>query len=337
MQRSIKIVFTLFLSLLTSFPVLADGGLVAFYKVAVLPGPLSDIEQKIENALVATKNAQGQSQTPFIIVGKYHPKKSTDKLVISFTRSDLINITSQMGDYAILASVLKVAVQKEIDENGNETGKFEVSLLNPEYMFYAYLRNNINSKNETQLTEISEDAKFALYNIPNAFFFPLVTSSLSENELKNYRFMVKYPGFEDMIELKKFNSLNQAVSITLKNLRARKNGTMHAYFLVPKDFDKLPGEKPGEISRILPAGSNIAVAGIGLVDQRIGESKFLPVLGEEHLAALPYEIIFSHNSAKMLNGRYRFPLFWSNIDMQQLRKIYKTPLDIEETFKSLMD
>jgi len=337
MQRSIRIAFTLFLSLLTSFSVFADGGLVAFYKVAVLPGPLSDIEQKIENSLTATKNIQGQSQTPFIIVGKYHPQKSIDKLVISFTRSDLIDITSQMGDYAILASVLKVAVQKEIDENGKETGKFEVSLLNPEYMFYAYLRNNINSKNETQLTEISEEAKFALYNLPNAMFFPLVTSSLSENELKSYRFMVKYPGFEDMVQLKKFNSLKQTVSITLKNIRARKNGTIHAYFLVPKDFAQLPGEKTGEISRVLPAGSNIAVAGIGLVDQRIGESKFLPILGEEHLAALPYEIIFSHNSAKMLNGRYRFPLFWSEINMQQLRKIYKTPLDIEETFKALVN
>ncbi len=208
----------------------ADGGLVAFYKVAVLPNTVEETEVIIEKALTATKDVRGNIQTPFIIVGKYHPEKSADKLVISFTRRDLIEITAKIGDFATLAAVLKIAVQKEKDESGKETGNVVVSLLNPEYLFYAYLRNHINSTNETALAGISEDTKFALLNLPGVMFFPLITSSLSENELKNFRFMVRYPGFEDMIHLKKFNVFQQAVSTTLRNLHARKNGAVQAFF-----------------------------------------------------------------------------------------------------------
>ncbi|NJO88307.1 MAG: hypothetical protein HC831_04550 [Chloroflexia bacterium] len=278
--------------------VLADGGLVAFYKLGIQQGSISEVKAKIEGAL----NADG-----FEVIGSYHPAKNDSLLVVAYTRQDLIDLTLKISDRGIMAAVMRIGLV----QIGNDV---EISLLNPEYIFYAYLRDHAK-KYEIELNQISLDIKAALFEISTEFK-PFITSSLTERELKEFRFLVRNPGFDDVVELMEFSSFENGVETIRKNLQARKDGTFKVYEMV---FEE----------------RKIAIFGIGLLDIRKGEANFLEKLGISHLAALPYELVLIDTSATILHGKYRFPLYWSDLSMTEYRKIYKTPRDIEETMKAI--
>jgi hypothetical protein len=287
----------IFVTLLTS-SASADGGLVAFYKLGVLEGNISEIKDKIEEALNADN---------FEVIGSYHPAKDDSLMVITYTRQDLIDLTLKIGDRGIMAAVMRIGLVQK--------GKYvEISLLNPEYIFYAYLRDNAK-RYEIELNQISLDIKLALFEI-STDFKPFITSSLTERELKEFKFLVRNPGFEDVVELVEFSSFENGVETIRRNLQARKDGTFKVYEMV---FEE----------------RKIAIFGIGLQDIRKGEANFLEKLGKSHLAALPYELVLIDTSATILHGKYRFPLYWSDLSMTEYRKIYKTPRDIEETMKAI--
>jgi len=192
--------------------------------------------------------------------------------------------------------------------------KVEISLLNPEYIFYAYLRD-ATKKFEIELSQISLDIKIALRDISSEFV-PYITSSLSDRELKEFRYLVRHPSFDDHITIKKFKTFEQGLKTIRTNLQARRAETIKVYELV---YDK----------------EKIALFGVGLLNKRKGEANFLSKLGESHLAALPYELILIDTTATILHGKYRFPLYWSDLTMKEYRLIYKTPRDIEETMKAI--
>ena len=295
-QKKILLIFYLLTTISTT--AFADGGLIAFYKLGTHKGSISDIELKIEQALKADS---------FKIIGNYHPAKDKDLLVIAFTRTDLVNLTLKIGDRGVMASIMRIGLIQRNDS-------VEISLLNPEYIFYAYLRDD-SKRHEIELNQISLDIKIALFKISTEFK-PFITSSLTERELKEFRFLVRNPSFDDVIELVRFRSFKHGVETIRKNLQARKDGTYKVYEMVFND-------------------RKIAIFGIGLHDLRKGEANFLMKLGKSHLAALPYELVLIGNSATILHGKYRFPLYWSDLSMTEYRKIYKTPRDIEETMKAI--
>ena len=293
-----RVVTSFFIIIFFQSAISADGGLVAFYKLGERNGSIEQVLKKIEKALGKEK---------FEILGNYHPAKDPNLLVLTFTRQDLIDLTLKISDRGIMASIMRIGlVQKG--------KKVEISLLNPEYIFYAYLRDG-SKKYEIELNQISLDIKTALLKISNEFK-PFITSSLTERELKEFRFLVRHPSFDDVIEVMKFDSFEHGVETVEKNLQARKDGTYKVYEMVFKE-------------------RKIALFGIGLMDLRKGEADFLSKLGKSHLAALPYELILIDNKAIILHGKYRFPLYWSDLSMTEYRKIYKTHRDIEETMKAI--
>jgi len=79
----------------------------------------------------------------------------------------------------------------------------------------------------------------------------------------------------------------------------------------------------------------VTVYGVGLLDSKKGENHFLPIIGEEHIAAMPYEIIIQNKTASLLHVRFRIALYYHNLTMGTFIKIMSTPSYIEETFKSL--
>lgn len=293
-----KLITTYLFVFITNMLVFADGGLVAFYKLGIQHGSIEEYQLKIREAL---------ANDSFEIIGSYHPAKDDSLMVLTFTRRDLVDITLEIGNRAIMASIMRVGlVQKD--------STVEISLLNPEYIFFAYLQDNAK-KYEIELNQISLDVKMALMGIGDEFT-PFITSSLTERELMEFRFLVRNPGFDDSIEVMKFDSFEQGVETINRNLQARKDGTFKVYEMV---FNK----------------RKIAIFGIGLLDLRKGEASFLDKLGKSHLAALPYELVLVENTATILHGKYRFPLYWSDLSMSEYRKIYKTPRDIEETMKAI--
>ncbi len=73
------------------------------------------------------------------------------------------------------------------------------------------------------------------------------------------------------------------------------------------------------------------------MDKENGEAEFLPIIGEENIAAMPYEIILQNNTVTMLPGRYRIALSWPDLSMGTFMKIMSTPNDIKDMMKSLTE
>lgn len=92
-----------------------------------------------------------------------------------------------------------------------------------------------------------------------------------------------------------------------------------------------------KVYELVRKDKNAAVFGIALLDPEIGEAHFLPIIGEKHVAVMPYEIILQGKEATMLNGRYRIALHWPELTMGIFTQIMTTPGNIEETFEKIVE
>lgn len=270
----------------------------AYFTVATVPESIEDAAKNVKTAL---------QSGGFEIIGDYHPENNVDLYVIVFTRNDLKNITFNIHEGGALAAALKVGLIRK-------DSKTIVSLLNPEYLFYGYLRENV--KDYSELNKISDDTKTALKSIGTDF--EPFGGELSLKKLKKYHYMVGMPYFDDMVKLKEFPSFNDGVKTIKKNLQENIGSTYKVYELINKE-------------------KRIAVFGVGLISSVDGEAKFLPIIGEDHIAAMPYEIILTGNNASMLHGRFRIAFHWPELTMGTFTKIMSTPGKIEDFMKELME
>lgn len=124
------------------------------------------------------------------------------------------------------------------------------------------------------------------------------------------------PYFTNPVELNEYTSFDEGLKIIEQNLKANKGGTQLVYKLV------YPNEK-------------VAVFGVGLLEVEEGEPRFMPIIGEDHLAALPYEMILQGKQLTMLHGKYRIALHWPELTMGTFMKIMSTPGDIKDTLEAL--
>lgn len=269
-----------------------DGKLSPFYKLN--PTENLEFEQtkiNVENAFI------GKS---FKLIGAYQPENNENFNVLCFSRNDLSELCIKSEDRGALASVIRVGIAKK-------EGKVNLSLLNPQYVFCAYL-SNYESDNKG-LMVIVNDAKAAITSLGGEL--EVFGGALTEKALKKYHYKMMMPYFKDPVELNTFNSFEEGLATILKNLENRKGGTQLVYEQVFAD-------------------KKIAVFGVGLMDSEDGESEFLPIIGEDHIAAMPYEIILQGNEATMLHGKYRFALYWPELTMGTFMKIMSTPGNVED-------
>ena len=242
----------------------------------------------------------------FTFLGSYHPAGDNNMTVLAFTRDDLKKMTFSLDERGALAAVLKAGILRK-------NGKTEISVVNPLYMFYAYLRENVRDyspyrKISRSFTSVLED-----YGTPEPF-----GEALEVSKLKKYHYMMGMPYFDDPVDLRTFGSFEQGVKTIRHNLESGKSGTVKVYELVDQ-------------------GKKTAVFGVGLLDPEEGEKHFLPIIGESHLAAMPYEIILQGKKATMLHGRFRFALYWPGLTMKTFTKIMSTPGDVEDMLESLTE
>jgi len=280
-------------------PAWAAEGLSPYLKVGVLSTPADEAAQKVADAL-----ASGG----FIVIGQYHPEKKPNLVVVAYTRKDLQDMVVKVGDRGLLAAVLKAGVR----EDG---GKSTVSMVNPEYLFRGYLMKGFDA-NRDELLKVASDAKQALKSV-GVEFAPF-GGIMPAKELQHYHYMLGMEYFDDPVKLKKFSSFEEGMQTITKNLSDGKGSTASAYTLIDE-------------------GSKSAVFGVALGDPKTGEQFFLPIIGEDHVAAMPYEIILSGNTATMLHGRFRIALHWPALTMGTFTKIISTPGDIEKTMRFLTE
>lgn len=275
------------------------GGLNAFYRVGTYQGTVADAGKAVSAALAS-------GEVPFQILGSYNPGKDPKLMVIAFTRPDLQEICLKV-DQGILASVMRIGLRE------TAVGQVEISLINPDFLFYAYLREAYEEY-QIDLSPISMDIRMALIEMGQQFM-PF-GGSATEMELQRFRFTPSAPGFNEPVEIHTFASFEQAVATIEGNLRQRKGGAVQVFKQVHSQ-------------------QQVAIYGIGLGDERTGDNFILSKLGNENVAALPYELVVMGKRAFILHAKYRLPLFWLDVSVRGHQQLYRTPRDIEELMKQL--
>lgn len=266
-------------------------------------GESSNSIQQVSQSII-----QALKDNSFTVLGTYNPAEKSSLGVIAFTRSDLKNTVIKVADRGALAAIMKIGLVK----NGQN---IVISYTNPDYLLRAYLPLNYNTYKGT-FDKFSKDLKNALSTIGDDF--TPFGGTVEADKLSKYHYKIMMPYFTDPIELAEFNSFEEGLAVIEKNLKAKKGNTQEVY-------------------RLIYGNEKVAVFGIGLRNKEEGESHFLPIIGEEHAAALPYEIILQDNRVTMLHGKYRIALHWPDLTMGTFMKIMSTPGDIEDALEALCE
>jgi hypothetical protein len=289
--------------IITSLLVWSCGQLLAqplspYFKVAEMETSLQEAAEQVENTV---------TNAGYEVIGSYHPAQNENFYVVCFTNKELKDLSLEFPDRGALAATMKAGFV-------SENGKVTLTLLNPEYMFLAYWGEQLNGQ-EKKLKEASEKVK-------NVFkqFGTLQNYGGEEDadDLPHYHYMMMMPYFDEPEELATFDSFEEGLKIIRDNLNSGKGKTQKVYELVFPEKE-------------------IAVFGVGLWDEETGEAHFLPIVGEGHIANLPYEIILQGKDATMLAGKYRIALFWPELSMGTFMKIKSTPGDIEDIMEGLTE
>ncbi len=255
------------------------------------------------NSTVTNLNTEIQNllkDNGYNVIGEYNVAGKADMHVICFTSDDLIRICGVFEDRGALASVLKIGLRKD----GAQT---EISLLNPNYMFYAYFGEDYKIE-APNIKAIDEKIKSVL-TTKYGNFTPF-GGALTSNELEGYHYAVMMPYFEEPVSLEEYKSFEAGLDFIKGKLAVSKDVKL--------------------VYQQINAAKKTAVFGLALASAEKGEGVFLPIIGERHLAAMPYEIILQGNEVTMLHGRYRFALYWPELTMGTFTKIMSTPGDVED-------
>ncbi len=244
----------------------------------------------------------------FTVLGSYNPSNKSTLKVIAFTKNDLKNTVIKVADRGALSATMKVGLVKKND-------KIIISYTNPDYILRAYLPNDYNRFQST-FVNFSNDLRKTMSALGNEFI-PF-GGTVEADKLGKYHYKIMMPYFSDPVELREFSSFKEGLKVITNNLNINKNNTKEVFKLVYNNEE-------------------VAVFGVALQSKENGEAYFLPKIGEDHVAALPYEIILQGNKATMLHGKYRLALHWPELTMGTFMKIMSTPGDIEDTLESLCE
>ncbi|WP_299157855.1 hypothetical protein [uncultured Eudoraea sp.] len=260
----------------------------------------NSIQQVSEDVLTALR------ENSFTILGTYNPSNKNSLKVIVFTRPDIKNTVVKVADRGALAAALKIGLVQKNDI-------VSISYTNPDYFFRAYLRDSYD-QNKFTFDKFSKDLRTAFASVGNDF--TPFGGALEADKLKKYHYKIMMPYFTDPVTLNEFSSFEEGLRVIEANLKAGKGETLQVY-------------------KILYTDEKVAVFGVGLRSKEDGEAHFLPIIGEDHIAAMPYEIILQGKTATMLHGKYRIALSWPDLTMGTFMKIMSTPGDIEDTLEGL--
>lgn len=285
-------------SMLLMLGVVFVSAISPYIRVAEMSGSMDESIGEVSTVL---------DKAGYNLIGQYQPGSNPDLYVLVFTSDKLIRFSQKSNDRGLLASALKVGFQKA-------EGKIAVSIVNPEYLFYAYFRELMEEDSfKSEALQISNEIKSSMAGV-GKLMNPF-GGDLSPEKLIKYRYMAGMPTFEKAVELAEFGSFEQGKTAIQKGLSA--------------------GGATVKVFEIIDDAGKTAVYGVGLKNKEEGEAHFLPIIGESHVAAMPYEIVLQGNKATMLHGRFRFALHWPELTMGTFMKIKSSPGDVEDALKGL--
>ena len=239
----------------------------------------------------------------FKVIGEYNPANNLKHKVIIFTSDNLKKFSTEFEDRGTLGAVLRIGL---IEKNGKTT----VSIANPIYMFNAYWGKDARTNQRLTMKTLSNKALTILGNDLSPF-----GGEMEEKDLAKYHYKMMMPYFDDPINLASYSSFAEGTSKIEANLKSGKGNTKLVY-------------------RLNFPGKDIVVYGVALEGDK-GEKGFLNKIGDDHIAAMPYEIIIQGKEATMLHGKYRLALYWPKLSMGQFMDIMSTPGNIEDALEAV--
>lgn len=293
-----RVKFTVLLIILFLSPRIFAQKYAPYINFIVEKQKTEELQLKVEQAL-KSKN--------FVIEGHYSPADNPDNILVLFSRQSVSTKIAALTPQRFMAQVHRVAIYPE-------NGKMVVSLLNPEYLFYAFLQNDALPL-RSAIKQFSDDAVSALKTISSD---KTETGGLVEySTLINYAYRQGQPTFADVQLVAQYDNFDQGYQKVFDNLQARKNRTILAYSVVDKQ-------------------RKVALFGVGLQNIQ-GEHEVLKAFGNKYMAALPFELIIIDNKAYMLHLRYRLPLFCpaAKVDINAVMR--KLPASIETLLKKIAE
>jgi hypothetical protein len=265
---------------------------------------LAPTSETVDEAMVKVSNML--QEKGFEILGSYHPEGKSALGVVVFTNDELKNTVIPLRDRGIHAAALRAGFVS----NG---GKTTISFTNPDYFFHAYLQDDAEKARNLRGISSKVRAAFRTYGAIKGF-----GGSHDADKLKKYRYMMGMEGFRNPVELNSFSSFKAGVAKIESDLKRGENGCALVYSIIDEK-------------------NQVAMFGVSLQDKEKGEPHFLPIIGEEHAAALPYEIVLQGKDATMLHGRFRIALHWPDLTMGTFSKIMSTPGDIKDLLQALTE
>ena len=196
--------WTILLSIFISLALGAQAQSLSPYLGVNVKGSVNEISQSIQSDLEAAQ---------FEVIGKYNVANNDQMQVICFTRDDLKKTVGVFEDRGALAGILKIGIRK------NETD-VEVSILHPNYMFYAYFGDDYKIEAPI-LKKIDADAKAVLSNAYGTL--TPFGGELDIKEIKGYHYKVMMPYFDDPIELEQYSSFDAGLAF-IRGQIAEENG-----------------------------------------------------------------------------------------------------------------
>ena len=297
MKRTNKFILLLAGIMICASGVMAQVTYAPYYKVKEVNSTV-DVAMADVGKLLTDKG--------FEVLGTYHPEGKSTLGVLVFTRDDLKKAAVSARKRGIHAAIVRVGFI-------SKAGKTTISFTNPDYFNYAYLQKDL--KKSGNLRRINADIKATFRSMGSLRGFG---GRLEADKLVKYRYMVGMEGFRNPVELNTFSSFKAGVAKIQKDLKQKEGQTQLVYSIVDTK-------------------NQVAIFGIGLMNSDKGEPHFLPIIGEDHVAALPYEIVLIGKEAQMLHGRFRIALHWPDLTMGTFTKIMSTPGDIKDILKALTE
>lgn len=264
----------------------------------------SDIAKAVEVTKDNLKSAG------FQILGSYTPSKDNNRHVVVVTSADLIAAVKKAKVLTGFAAAFRIGLTKE-------NGKVLVTYMNPPYWGNAYFQANFTQV-KSNYDKLNTMLKNAMKGIGTTSFAEFGSEEgMDDEDLQEYHYMFGMPYFEDIIEIKSFKSLDEAVAKIESNFKKLKHLEMVYKISVP--------------------GTNLTLFGVG-VSGEDGEENYLPTIdisNPKHTAFLPYELLVNGKDVVMLHGRYRIAISFPDLSMGQFMKIVGTPGDYEDTMEAL--
>lgn len=236
----------------------------------------------------------------FNVIGKYAPAALPGFGVVIVTDNAMLGTIKSQGGANIVGAAIRVGVKSD----------GTVSYMNPDYWYRAYFRDGFKAAERTVKGLQSKLAK----TLGSRGGFG---GDVAKTDLNQYQYMFGMESFDSdknlLIEHLTFEDAVKAIQDNLER------GTA----------------KTSKVYEVIMPEKKIAVFGVAMNDPKEGEGWWVKSIGQDNIAALPYEIYVVGPRANHLFARYRIALGWPAVGMGQFMRIVEAPYIIQDTLSQV--